>query len=239
MFVVIPWCDVDGVYWQNHDAGGPNCFMSWILSCMFPFVFGCCCCVCSGAAENKETYFNSSLGGHKGCQVSICPRNSKSFRLGIGKRIFPRRLCCFYLMCCGGIAIPNRFYGMNDKQVNALVDSISYRSVRNIPLARVVGVLAEASPAPMPQQQVSVLSDAQSSTAMPQSVAADSDISKSNPPVITTVAVTAPTFAVSAVQQSIHHAQYVSPNKHNGDPRTMQRPGFNLHFPIGNRVRLS
>jgi hypothetical protein len=115
-------------------------------------------------------------------------------------------------------AIPNRYYGMQDKQVNALVDSISYRAIRNIPLAQVVGV----DTPPPPPSHVSVLSDEGSATDSSAPVAA--------------VMAPAPAFVVNAVQQSVHHGQYVSPNNHNGDTRTMNRAGCNLHFPMGSRV---
>lgn len=124
-------------------------------------------------------------------------------------------------------AIPNRYYGMQDKQVNALVDSISHRAIRNIPLAQVVGVDTLPPPPPSPSH-VSVLSDEGSAT--------DSTAGAQPSAPVAAVMSPAPTFVVNAVQQSVHHGQYVSPNKHNGDPRTMNRAGCKLHFPIGSRV---
>lgn len=86
VFVVLPWCDVDGTYWQNFDASGPNCMMSCMLSCFCPGIFGCygcCCCCCApnGAEQNNTNYIDEHYG-YKGTQIGICTRNMHSFQLG-------------------------------------------------------------------------------------------------------------------------------------------------------------
>lgn len=88
-FIILPWCDVDGVYWQNFDAEGS---------------FFCC------SELNKDSYVDPAYG-QKGAQLRICVKGSLSFRMGI--------------------ALPTQFYGMEQASVNALIDSIIFRSLQN------------------------------------------------------------------------------------------------------------
>jgi hypothetical protein len=113
-FLLIPWCDVDGIFWQNFDAAGPDCFQSYLLSCVCPGIFGysgCCCCCFNpnGAQQNNKFYFDP-LFGHKGTTVAVCPRGDRTFRLNF--------------------VMPSRFYGVQDSGVNALVDSINLRAMK-------------------------------------------------------------------------------------------------------------
>jgi hypothetical protein len=131
---------------------------------------------------------------------------------------------------------------MADTAINALFDAVSWRSLKNenplnrqqsrlpqsqSPMEPVASMVGGSSPSVLeedcPNPIVSALIPQQHSGAPSDSI----------PMMVQAITVSPQIFSVVTAP---HWKLYVSPNRHPGNPQTMQRTGFQLNFPLDRDV---